>query len=85
MPQLKKQDCRHLRRQQRHWPATAKRFAEEGAYVFIAGRRKDQTDILRSATSTASTQIPPSPQNALLFALAYQGRGIPVSKRQLHD
>jgi NAD(P)-dependent dehydrogenase (short-subunit alcohol dehydrogenase family) len=54
--------------------ATAKRFAEEGAYVFIAGRRQAEidkavaeigsnatgvkTDIPSSTTSTAFTQIP---------------------------
>jgi len=38
------QSCRHHRGYLRHGLATAKLFVEEGAYVFITGRRQEQLD-----------------------------------------
>jgi NAD(P)-dependent dehydrogenase (short-subunit alcohol dehydrogenase family) len=38
------QDSGNHRRQHRHRLATAKRFVEEGAYVFISGRRQTELD-----------------------------------------
>ncbi|WP_332817404.1 hypothetical protein [Sphingopyxis sp.] len=42
--QIEWKDRRHHRRRYRHRPAAAKRFIEEGAFVFIFGRRHVKLD-----------------------------------------
>jgi NAD(P)-dependent dehydrogenase (short-subunit alcohol dehydrogenase family) len=63
--------------------ATAKRFVDEGAYVFITGRRKPELDAAvevlgRQATGVQGDVSNPEDLDALYRAVAEAGRGLDV-------